>query len=727
MIKSENVTIMNIKFLLKPVNFILLLCCITLFSCKDEQKESEYTAYLFTYFTGNGDGEEAIRYAISKDGYNFYALNNNEPIISSNEISLSGGVRDPHILRKEDGSGYYMVVTDLLSQKGWTNTAMTLLTSDDMVSWSSSIIDIPQTYPEFSKVMRVWAPQTIYDAAAKKYMVYFSMLEPGSYDKIYYAYVNEDFTGLESAPKQLFFNPNKKASIDGDIIKKDGKFYLFYKTEGDQDKGIKVAISDSLTSGYKAEPGNVDQTDKAVEGSGVFKLINSEDYILMYDVYMDGSYQFTKSSDLKNFEIVDEDISMNFHPRHGTVIPITTEELQRLLKAFPSDDLVGVTGASNSAIKKNNIVIKSDENTIYLPVKYGTDISNFNPEFKTLPGVAVSPEGTQDFSNGPVAYDISTGDETKTFQVTVAVANNPVVEGYYADPEIIYAEKEKKYYLYPTSDGFNSWSGTYFKTFSSEDLVNWTDEGVILDLEKDVSWTSRNAWAPTMIEKKIDGKYKYFYYFTAAQQVGVAVSDSPKGPFKDSGAPLISEKPEGIKGGQNIDPDIFEDPQSGKNYLYWGNGFLAVVELNDDMTSIKENTLKVLTPDHTFREGAEVFFRNGKYYFMWAEDDTRSPNYKVRYATADSPLGPLTIPEDNIVIQKDVKKEILATGHNSVIQVPGKDEWYLVYHRFTRPKGEAMGEAAGFHREVAIDSLTFNEDGSIIEVKPTLKGIAPLN
>ena len=247
-----------------------------------------------------------------------------------------------------------------------------------------------------------------------------------------------------------------------------------------------------------------------------------------------------------------------------------------------------------------------------------------------------------------------------------------------------------------------------------------------MDLEKDVEWTSRNAWAPTMIEKKIDGEYKYFYYFTAGQQVGVAVSDSPKGPFKDSGAPLISEKPRGINGGQNIDPDIFEDLQTGKNYLYWGNGFLAVVELNDDMTTIKSKEPIVLTPDNTFREGAEIFFRNGKYYFMWAEDDTRSPNYKVRYATADSPLGPLSIPENNIVIQKDVEKEILATGHNSVIQVPVKDEWYLVYHRFTRPKGEAMGGAAGFHREVSIDSLTFNEDGSIIEVKPTLEGIAPL-
>ena len=78
------------------------------------------------------------------------------------------------------------------------------------------------------------------------------------------------------------------------------------------------------------------------------------------------------------------------------------------------------------------------------------------------------------------------------------------------------------------------------------------------------------------------------------------------------------------------------------------------------------------------------------------------------------------------MIQKDVEKEILATGHNSVIQVPGKDEWYIVYHRFTRPKGKAMGGDAGFHREVSIDSLKFNEDGSIIEVKPTLEGIAPL-
>lgn len=111
---------------------------------------------------------------------------------------------------------------------------------------------------------------------------------------------------------------------------------------------------------------------------------------------------------------------------------------------------------------------------------------------------------------------------------------------------------------------------------------------------------------------------------------------------------------------------------------------------------------------------------------MWSEDDTRSPNYKVRYATSKSPLGKLTIPKNNIVIQKDTEQEIMATGHNSAIQVPGKDEWYLVYHRFTYPEGKEMGRSAGFHREVCIDKLEFDADGNIIEVKPTLEGIKQL-
>ena len=89
----------------------------------------------------------------------------------------------------------------------------------------------------------------------------------------------------------------------------------------------------------------------------------------------------------------------------------------------------------------------------------------------------------------------------------------------------------------------------------------------------------------------------------------------------------------------------------------------------------------------------------------------------------DSPTGPLTIPEINLVIAKDEENGIYGTGHNSVINQQGTDNWYIIYHRFTRPKGIQMGRAAGFHREVCIDKLSFDEDGSIIKAIPTLKGI----
>lgn len=303
---------------------------------------------------------------------------------------------------------------------------------------------------------------------------------------------------------------------------------------------------------------------------------------------------------------------------------------------------------------------------------------------------------------------------------------NPVLPGHYADPDIMYSHQTKKYYLYPTSDGFKGWSGTYFKTFSSKNLRDWKDEGTILELGKDVQWANRNAWAPCIEEKKINGKYKYFFYFTAAQKVGVAVADAPTGPFVDLGKPLIDSRPEGVNRGQTIDPDVFTDPQSGKSYLYWGNGFMAAAQLADDMTSLVPGTLTMLKPDKTFREGTYVFYRKGTYYFMWSEDDTRSPNYRVRYATATSPLGPLTIPQNNIVIQKDTTTGIYGTGHNSVLQVPGKDEWYIVYHRFEYPNGINMGEDAGYNREVCIDKMEFNADGSIKPVTPTHTSVKAL-
>ena len=451
-------------------NYLKLLICLLVFSSslpfygqeyKSGIEEKDFVAYLFPYFTGNRVEEEAIHFAISSDGYNYKALNGNKPVIDSKAISSTGGVRDPHILRCEDGKTFYMVVTDMTSSKGWdSNRAMILLKSTDLVNWTSSIINIQNKYSGQENLKRVWAPQTIYDPQAGKYMVYWSMQHGDGADIIYYAYTNADFTDLEGEPKQLFFPENGKSCIDADIILKDGTFYIFYKTEG-HGNGIKLATTTSLTSGKWLEhEGYKQQTTDAVEGSSVFRMTNSDTYILMYDVYMKGKYQFAETKDLKNFKVIDHEISMDFHPRHGSVIPITRAELKAVTE------------------------------------KWGMPA-----EFPAVP-------------------------------------NNPVLTGFYADPDVLYSNKTHKYYIYPTSDGFDGWSGYYFKTFSSENLKDWKDEGVILDLKKDVSWANRNAWAPCIEEKKIDGKYKYFYYFTAAQKIGVAVADDPAGPFTDSGKAL---------------------------------------------------------------------------------------------------------------------------------------------------------------------------------------------
>lgn len=137
------------------------------------------------------------------------------------------------------------------------------------------------------------------------------------------------------------------------------------------------------------------------------------------------------------------------------------------------------------------------------------------------------------------------------------------------------------------------------------------------------------------------------------------------------------------------------------------------------MISIKKSTAKRITPSN-YTEGTEVFYRNGLYYFMWSENDTRDENYRVRYATAQSPTGPLDIPQNNLILWKRSEKGIYGTGHNSVLQVFEKDEWYIVYHRFKRPDAVKMGWAAGYHREVCMDKLEFNTDGSMKIVEPTL-------
>ncbi len=706
------------KFTL-PFIVLLIICC----SCFSQPAEKKYAAYLFTYFIGNEKSEEAIRFALSTDGYTWRALNGNQPVIDSRRISSTGGVRDPHILRAADGKSFYMVATDMVSANGWnSNRAMVLLKSNDLINWTSSVVHIQKRFSGQENLHRVWAPQTIYDSKAGKYMIYWSMQHGEGPDIIYWAYANKDFTDLETTPEPLFKHPEGHACIDGDIIYHNGKYHLFFKTEG-KNLGIRVAVSDDMKRGYTLQPGSVQQTTDPVEGSGVFKLNDGSGYILMYDLYTKGKYQFTKSTDLKSFRLVDHAVSMNFHPRHGTVIPVTAQEASALIKRwYTAGDVIA--SAQSPDIRTNNILLDTASASAYFPVKQNAALKALDPKFMLFPGIKISPKPPYDLTRGPLRVEVGiSGQTARHFYISGSVDQNPVLNGYYADPEVLYSNKTGKFYLYPTSDGFNGWSGNYFKAFSSQDLSSWKDEGIILDLPKDVRWADRNAWAPTIAEKKVAGSYRYFYYFSAAQKIGVAVSEEPAGPFRDSGKPLIQGHPKGLDFGQEIDPDVFTDPVSGKSYLYWGNGYMAAAPLNDDMISIDTSRISIITPDDTYREGTEIFFRNGKYYFMWSENDTRDADYAVRYGIADSPTGKIIIPGKNRILSRKDSEGIYGTGHNSILKIPGKDEWYIVYHRFTRPKGILMGEAAGFNREVCIDRLYFNEDGSIKPVVPTTKGV----
>lgn len=331
---------------MKKLTFLFLTAVSITLSAKplNSKPSTPFTGYLFAYFEGRGDTKlmEQLRFAVSEDAQNWYALNDNRPIIASDSISESGGIRDPHILRGEEGN-YYIVATDMYTydpKQGWgSNPGIVMLKSTDLVNWTHAKINLSRDWSEhFSDAFWVWAPQTIYDRKAKKYMIYFTLQRSDRKTLItYYAYANKDFTAFESEPKVLF--SAKYGSIDADIIEKDGVYHLFYKgntkdANGKEiNNGIQQATSKKLTGPYKENFEYIDAyagTRTNVEGSGVFKLNGRDEYILMYDLYSSGRYEFQRSKDLKTFTKEPESFRKNFFPRHGTVMSVTADELERL-------------------------------------------------------------------------------------------------------------------------------------------------------------------------------------------------------------------------------------------------------------------------------------------------------------------------------------------------------------------------------------------------------------
>ena len=413
-----------------------------------------YSNYLFAYFPANDN--ENIYYALSNDGYNFTPMNNGKRVVAADTVSIKKGLRDPHVLRAPDG-WFYMVNTDMKSAEGWaSNRGMVLMKSRDLINWKHSTVHFPDKYKgkNFANVTRVWAPETIWDAnyvnkdgSKGRPLVYYSLLtDDGTipYDKVYFNYANEDFTDLEGDPTHFF--DRGKSTIDMDIVYNpvDKLYHAFYKNEGDG--GICKVQAQTLTSenGTKAptwykRSGALQQTTEAVEGAGVFKLINQNSWVLMYDCYMNGHYQFTSSTDLENFKFVqDTKTSGAFTPRHGTILPITAQETAALMKVFPTPDFepkVIETPDSIGVCDGKKVVGPCSPTKIIPYVKVGDDGWKETTDLKVAKGASVtfgphpwdgkiwSWEGPDGFKSTTRENTLKNLDGTKSGYYTVTYTN----------------------------------------------------------------------------------------------------------------------------------------------------------------------------------------------------------------------------------------------------------------------------------------------------------------
>ncbi|HMT87702.1 MAG TPA: family 43 glycosylhydrolase, partial [Arachnia sp.] len=362
-------------------------------------------------------------------------------------------------------------------------------------------------------------------------------------------------------------------------------------------------------------------------------------------------------------------------------------------RALTPADMIGHSQLADISLTQPDLlrhqpIVDDAARTAVLPVKKGTDLTTLAPTFTAAPGVTVSPaSGTVVDLSSPITYTLTApGGATATWTLDARIVASPVLPGLYADPNI--AVFGDTYYIYATTDGYASWAGKDFYVWKSKDLVEWErSEQPFLTLDGangNVPWATGSAWAPTIVER--DGKY--YFYFSGhnptynRKTIGVAVADHPEGPFTAQPTAMIVNNEE-VTVGQAIDPAAFRDPATGKYYLIWGNAGAILAELNDDMVSLKAGSLQKLSGLTGLSEGPFLNYRDGLYHLTYAVDDTRSENYRVGYATATDIRGPWTY--RGVILEKDLSLGIKGTGHSSVLNVPGTDDWYIAYHRFAIP------------------------------------------
>jgi hypothetical protein len=294
-------------------------------------------------------------------------------------------------------------------------------------------------------------------------------------------------------------------------------------------------------------------------------------------------------------------------------------------------------------------------------------------------------------------------------------AQNPFIRDQFtADPAA--RVFEDRVYVYPSHDilavegkGRVGWFCMEdYHVFSSANLTDWSDHGVIVSQNK-VDWvdsTSYSMWAPDCIES--NGKY-YFYFPSRPKNaengrgfaIGVAVSDKPYGPFTPQPGPI-----ENVRG---IDPNPFID-KDGQAYLYWSARNIYVAKLKENMLELASEP-KVIDnlPEKGLKEGPYMFERNGIYYLTYPHVENKTE--RLEYAIGDNPMGPFKL----MGVIMDESPTGCWTNHQSIIEF--KNQWYLFYHH------NDLSPHFDKNRSTRIDSLFFNEDGTIQKVIPTLRGV----
>lgn len=732
---------------LRQICFFILAFALTVLA-QDDPLE----AYVFAYFTGNSIEGEKIYLAASNgnDALSWAELNGGQPILTS--TMGTKGLRDPFIMRSYDGTTFYVLATDLSIGSGtsWGDSVrfgsryLEIWESKDLVTWSEQrhvLVSPPNAG-------NTWAPEAYYDDTIGQYVVFWasSLYEEADMDRTgatYHRMLYSTTTDFVTFSDTQIWQDAGMSRIDSTVIKSDNTFYRFTKDEGASGTGCSDIIQErssnlrnTLGSWTMVTSciGNKAGTS-AVEGPTVFKSnpgdVHGEKYYLFVDEYGGRGYIPLETADIANPNwVVSSSYALPSSPRHGSVLPITAAERTSLSRTTATRKRAatcaqGVTeladfSLTDPSLLKVPAIVAEEIRQLILAVHPGTDRTSLSPTFCIADGIASSPESAAavDLSSN-VTYTLNKdGSEISEWTFKSVEMRSPVLPGLYADPNI--ATFNEAYYIYATTDGFDGWGGNDFYVWKSGNLVDWSrSENPILTLDGangNVPWATGNAWAPTIIERS----GKFYFYFSGhnptydRKTIGVAVANSPEGPFVAESTAMILNN-EALTTGQAIDPATFWDPQSDIYYLFWGNGSPLFAELNDDMLSIKPGTIQSISGLADFREGIFVNFRDGLYHLTYSIDDTGSENYRVGYATSSSVKGPWTY--RGVILQKDSTQGILATGHSSILQLPGTDEWVICYHRFAIPNG------SGTRRETTIDRLVFGADGLIQPVQPTLTSV----